>query len=263
MELRFCVATVIASLYLTPGFAGAQALTAGTGDPNPRNPLAQTQAARGGPLSSAHGGPFQANAGPIQVNAVPMPAGSGSARGASSGRAHSLLDEPSTPAQVLLSGDKLSISATNASLSELIRSVAAKTGMQVEGNSRDERVFGVYGPGSPPDVLSALLYDSGYNVMMVGRTEDGAPRRLVLSPRSASVSQTSAAPASHNEDDDDEVPVEALPPQPPPPQQAAPAAPAAPAAGQPRTPQQMLQELQRLQQNPQPSGLNQQPQQQP
>ena len=248
MRLRFRsrVAAVTVSLCLAASFAGAQALRPGTGKGAPRNSLPQAQAAQSGALPATSNNP-------VQSNAVPMPAASG----AISGHAHSLLDEPSTPAQVLVNGDRLSIKATNTSLSELIRSVAAKTGMQVEGNSRDERVFGVYGPGSPPEVLSSLLYDSGYNVLMVGRTEDGAPRRLVLSPRSAAVSQAGAAPASHAEDEDDEAPGEA-PPQQPAPQQTVPTMPAAPAAGQPpRTPQQMLQELQRMQQNQQPSGVTQ------
>ena len=103
-----------------------------------------------------------------------------------------MLDEPAAPAQIQLAGDQLSIHANNASLSEVIRQVAGQTGMQVEGNSRDQRVFGAYGPGSPPEVLSALLYDSGYNVVMVGSTADGAPRRLVLSARTSGLASAGA-----------------------------------------------------------------------
>jgi hypothetical protein len=159
-----------------------------------------------------------------------------------------MFDEPATSARIEFTGDRLSINAANASLSEVIRQVAARTGMQVEGNSHDERVFGVYGPGSAPDVLSALLYDSGYNVIMVGRTVDGAPRRLVLSLRGAATASQGAAVATRNNDDeDDDVPQQEVQQPPPPPNpvlQAAPASP--PVAGQPRTPQQMLEELQRM-----------------
>ncbi len=167
----------------------------------------------------------------------------------------SMLDEPPTPARIQLSGDQLTISATNASLSEVIRQVAAQTGMQVEGNSRDERVFGSYGPGSPPDVLSALLYDSGYNVVMVGSMADGAPRRLVLSTRAAAATTTQGAvPVQRSGEEDDEEPVAEVPPsQPNIAPIAAPGMP--PGAGQPRTPQQMLEELQRMRQGQQqPDG---------
>ncbi len=167
--------------------------------------------------------------------------------------AHSMLDEPATPAQIQISGDRLSINATNASLSEVIREVAKDTGMQVEGNSRDERVFGSYGPGSPPEVLSALLYDSGYNVIMVGSTADGAPRRLVLSARGADSTQAAVTPARNSDDEDEEPPAQEVAPAPPPNPIAAPGVP--PASGQPKTPQQMLEELQRMHQGQQAPEL--------
>ncbi len=160
-----------------------------------------------------------------------------------------------------LADDRLTITATNASLGDVIRDVAAKTGMQVEGNSRDERVFGVYGPGKPADVLSAILYDSGYNVLMVGSTSDGAPRRLVLSARSAEApgSPASQAPRAANNDDDEADTAEQPPIQPPaqPPNNTVP-----PQAipGQVKTPQQMLEELQRMRQGVQQQAPQSQPQ---
>jgi hypothetical protein len=170
-----------------------------------------------------------------------------------------MLDEPATPAQIQISGDRLSINATNASLSDVIREVAKDTGMQVEGNSRDERVFGSYGPGSPPEVLSALLYDSGYNVIMVGSTADGAPRRLVLSTRGAeSATQAAVTPARNSDDEDEEPPVQEAAPAPPPNPglPGAPGVPGVPAAsGQPKTPQQMLEELQKMHQGQQAPEL--------
>jgi hypothetical protein len=127
--------------------------------------------------------------------------------------------------------------------------------MQVEGNSRDERVFGSYGPGSPPEVLSALLYDSGYNVIMIGATADGAPRRLVLTTRSSGSSAPTTAAATHaGDEDDEETPAEQpAPPTPNPPPPAATGLP--PSPGQPKTPQQMLEELQRMHQGQQPPDL--------
>ncbi len=171
----------------------------------------------------------------------------------------SLLDDPASSAKIQVEDGKLSIQATNASLTEVIRQVAAQTGMQVEGNSRDQRVFGLYGPGSPPEVLSALLYDSGYNIMMVGRTADGAPRRLVLSARTTgtATAQSPVNQASRNDDEDEtsDPPAEVAQPAPmqSPGMQPSPAAPAAP--GQVRTPQQMLDELQRLHAGQQPQEV--------
>jgi hypothetical protein len=154
-----------------------------------------------------------------------------------------MLDEPAAPATIDVTGGQLSIKATNASLSDVLRQVASRTGMQIEGNSHDQRVYGIYGPGLPDDVLSALLYDSGYNVLMVGSTVDGAPRRLVLSPRTAiNPTQVANSQPVHN-DDDDETPVE---PPPPPPQPTQPQGTSTTNPGQVKTPQQMLQELQRL-----------------
>ena len=163
---------------------------------------------------------------------------------------HSLLEQPAVPATVALRDGRLSVTAANASLSQTLRDVAAATGMQIDGISKDQRVFGVYGPGSPREVLSALLDDSGYNVMMVGGLKDGAPRQVVLSARAAGSSAASSSPTTRtqaSEDDDDEAPA-------PPAEQQQPAM-VTPPAGTPgtpgnpaqvRTPQQMLEELQQL-----------------
>jgi hypothetical protein len=167
----------------------------------------------------------------------------------------SLLDEPASPAQINISGNRLLINANNASLTQVIHQVASDTGMQVEGNTRDERVFGSYGPGSPEEVLSALLYDSGYNMIMVGSTADGAPRRLVLSTRAAGgttqVATGAVRNSNSNEEEEEEAPAEP-PPQPGPSMQTA--APGLP-PGQPKTPQQMLEELQRMHQGQQPQDI--------
>ncbi len=178
---------------------------------------------------------------------VPMPPTQQPTQQTSGPLPHSLLDEPAAPAQIELSADSLTINAANASLSEVLRKVAADSGMQVEGNTRDERVFGVYGPGKPEDVLSALLYDSGYNMIMVGSTADGAPRKLVLSSRTAASPVQTTFAARSNEEDEEESPME--PPQQPSPVPMMQTTPGIP--GQPRTPQQMLEELQRMRQGQQ------------
>ena len=235
------IALVTSALAVAGATAIAQDAGTGTGSSGPRS---WNPASASNPATAQ-----QPAAKPLAAipTSVPAPAMATPTR-------KSMLDEPASAASIQVTKDGLSISATNASLSEVIRQVAERTGMQVEGNSRDERVFGVYGPGSPPEVLSSLLYDSGYNVIMVGSTADGEPRRLVLSPRSAPTGTTVAAATSTSNDDDDDQPetrpAEVVQPPPTPAVQTPPGA-----ATQPRTPQQMLEELQRMRQG-QSAGSN-------
>lgn len=177
--------------------------------------------------------------------------------------APSLLDKPAQPAKVTFAAGQLSVDADNSSLSEILHQLAATSGMSVDGISQDQRIFGSYGPGNPRDILSSLLDDAGYNVLMVGSTTDGAPRQLILTQRSnARVTQTAnnAQPQQSDDDDDAPAPMNNYPPAgevqaqrviTPVPQQNP--------NGPVRTPQQMLQELQQMrerqmqqvQQNPQ------------
>lgn len=101
----------------------------------------------------------------------------------------SLYDVTARAAEVSLRDRRLTIEANNSDLAQILRDVAAKSGMAIDGlgadrTEDDARVFGVYGPGNPSDVLTELLAASGYNFAMVGNTPDGAPRQLLLSPRS-------------------------------------------------------------------------------
>ncbi|HEX3471938.1 MAG TPA: hypothetical protein VHT28_12220 [Silvibacterium sp.] len=169
--------------------------------------------------------------------------------------APSLLDKPANPAKVDLTTDHLAIRADNSSLSEILHQVTAASGMTVEGLGQDQRIFGSYGPGEPYEVLSALLHGSGYNVVMLGQTATGAPRQLVLSPRSASISNNAPSRPAQTEQDEEDDEVQAQPAQPTPETPPAPAPGQSPQGGV-RTPQQMLQELQQMRQ------LQQQQQQQ-
>src|SRR6185312_5447786 len=89
-------------------------------------------------------------------------------------------DETANPPQVTLDQGKLQVDAHNSELSAILQDVAAQTGMTVDGLSRNTRVFGVYGPGTPRDVLSQLLTGAGYNFVMVGGDNENVPRELVL-----------------------------------------------------------------------------------
>jgi hypothetical protein len=177
--------------------------------------------------------------------------------------APSLLDKPAQPAKVTLSSGRLSVTADNSSLTDILHQLAATSGMTIDGLDQDTRVFGTYGPGAPRDILSSLLDGAGYNVMMIGNTATGTPRQLLLSVRSnAPITPQPAGRRAVEQDDDqdDSVPmntytppgeIEPLQPPPPPPtpQQQNP-------NGTPKSPQQILQEMrqqqqQQQQQNPQ------------
>jgi hypothetical protein len=168
---------------------------------------------------------------------------------------------------VTIASHKLTVKADNSELSQILRDITGTTGMKVEGLSKDERIFGTYGPGDAREVLLSLLEGSGYNVLMVGEA-NGAPRELSLSQRTTTSSAT--APNSRNGRDEDDEEAEQEVQQTPPPEPAPP--PNQPAPGNPsntdgtqqqRNPIELQQELLRLrqqQQQAQPPQQQQQPQ---
>lgn len=153
----------------------------------------------------------------------------------------------------------LRVVAANSSLAQILRAIATQTGATLEGLGRDQRVFGVYGPGPARDVIGQLLDGSGYNVLMVGELGQGTPRQIILTSRLAGGSEPGAVNGQNSAADDDaEAEPEPEPPaaqsQPLPPEAGPPGAAAVPV----RSREQMLQELQQrqqqiqqMQQNPQ------------
>ena len=152
------------------------------------------------------------------------------------------VNDPPQQASVGWSAQGLSIDAKNSSLQQILNDIAAQTGVKIEGMNKDERVFGVYGPGQPRDVLSQLLEGTEYNVLMVGAGERGAPQQIVLSEKPAGGPQPNApVPQGETYEPPMAPPYE---PPPPTPQQQPPQMPPNQA---PRTPQQILQEMQQRQ----------------
>lgn len=169
----------------------------------------------------------------------------------------SLMDKPAEPAGITLDKGLLAIHADNSSLSAILKHVAASSGMTVDGFQQDQRVFGVYGPGSPTEILSSLLQDAGYNFLMVGTTEQGTPKQIILTARTGSGAASGPAqPASEepsDDDDSDNSGNNAPDQQPPAPEQRPSPIPGASMTppnsdGQVKTPAQIIQELQRLRQ---------------
>jgi hypothetical protein len=168
-----------------------------------------------------------------------------------------LMDQPAIPATVVHHDDVLAVSANNSSLTQILHQVARETGMQIDGLSGDERVFGSFGPGNPRDVLVSLLNGTSYNVLMIGDLANGAPRQLLLTHKNGSALASAGnqppqqpKPAADSDDVDDNPPDNDAP-QPQPeedvtqqPPGAGDNAPASP--DMPRTPQQMLEQMQQM-----------------
>ena len=163
------------------------------------------------------------------------------------------VNDPPQQASVAWGAQGLSIDARNSSLQQILSDIATQTGVKIQGMDKDERVFGVYGPGQPREVLSQLLEGTDYNVLMVGAGERGAPQQIVLSMKPAGGPQPNA-PVPQGEMYESPSPQYEPPPMPPqqqmPPNQA------------PRTPQQILQEMQQRQLMMQQQQMQQRQQQQ-
>jgi len=162
---------------------------------------------------------------------------------------------------VNLTSGKLTVRANNSSLSEILHEISKTSGMKVEGlqtSGGGQRIFGIYGPGAPRDVLSELLDGAGYNVLMLGVTSSGAPRELALTVRSNGTAAPTAQPQPDNANQNDDSEGDAEPTQYPDENQQNVAPPPALPEGR-RTPQQMLEELQRQRQQQQEQQQDQQP----
>jgi hypothetical protein len=114
-------------------------------------------------------------------------------------------DAPARPATVTLKDGILTVEASNSDLSQILKDVADVSGMTIDGSVGSARVYGVYGPRNPRDVLTKLLTGSGYNFIMVGVTHEGAPRELLLTDRergSTPITSSAASASDRRENTD-------------------------------------------------------------
>jgi hypothetical protein len=179
-----------------------------------------------------------------------------------------MLQQPAGEAQIVFNGDTLSIRADNSSLAAILHQVAGKSGMQIEGLSGDERVFGTFGPGAPRDVLADLLNGTAYNLVLLGDLGDGAPRQLILTPATHGGAAPPQQPAPTTTiDEAANEPEPEVPPQP----EVPPAGTTPPPTPGVKTPQQLFEQLQKMRSaqqqqvttQPDPAQQQQQQQQQP
>ncbi len=116
-------------------------------------------------------------------------------------------DRPSD-ATVTWDAHGLGIVAGNSSLSQILKQVCTETGATMEGLNRDQRIFGVYGPGPARDVIAQLLDGSGYNVLMIGDLGQGTPRQIVLTGRAGGASKPGVNDQPNTDSDNDAEPEE-------------------------------------------------------
>ena len=177
------------------------------------------------------------------VPAQPAPSTQPQAASLVNQTAPSMLQQPAGEAQIVFTGDTLSIRADNSSLAAILHQVAGKSGMQIEGLSGDERVFGTFGPGAPRDVLADLLNGTAYNLVLLGDLGDGAPRQLILTPAThGGAASSQPAPTTTI----DEAPNEPEPEVPQPQPEVPPAGTTPPPTPGVKTPQQLFEQLQRM-----------------
>jgi hypothetical protein len=180
-------------------------------------------------------------------------------------------NEAAKQPSITWNSEGLHIQASNANLSQILNQISTQTGAKIEGLSKDERVFGNYGPGQAKDVLAQLLHGSGYDYLMLGDEGQGTPRTVILTVRrnAPPPNQNPAANAPDQQPDDDSVvepdndepeqqPQVFQPPQPQPQQPENPQAPMTPQQRMQLMQQQRLQQMQQMQRQ-----YQQQPQQQP
>ena len=143
------------------------------------------------------------------------------------------------PASVTWDSRGLTVVASNSSLADLLHQISVATGVQVEGFSADQRVFGEYGPGPAREILSEILTGSGYNVLILGGRGSSPPTRIVLSARPTGPAPA-APPPTQVSNDVNSYPADSEP-QPP----IDPNAPGFQPSPPVRTPQQVMQEMER------------------
>jgi len=110
-------------------------------------------------------------------------------------------------AEVTYTAGRLTVSASNSSLNQILREIGRITAMKITGGVNDERVFGTYGPDTPATVLTDLLDGTGSNLLIIqasGSTIAVAPVELVLTPRHGGPTPPNPSAPGYNDANDNE-----------------------------------------------------------
>jgi hypothetical protein len=105
-------------------------------------------------------------------------------------------------AEVTSIDGKLSITADNSSLNQILRDISRLTGIKITGGVTEEHVFGKYGPAPPAKVLAALLDGTGSNMLLL--QNGAAPAELILTPRTGGATPPNPNASTFNGADSDD-----------------------------------------------------------
>ncbi len=89
-------------------------------------------------------------------------------------------------------GAVLTIQASGEDLPAILTEISRATGLKVTGGVPDERVFGVYGPGSVQQVVADLFNGMYVNLLLVNGTAT-QPKELILTARTGGATPPSPA----------------------------------------------------------------------
>ena len=99
------------------------------------------------------------------------------------------------PPQVSYQGGQLTITARNSTLGDILKAVQAQTGAEIDlPGTGSDRVVGSFGPGPARDVLTALLYGTHFNYVVLGsETDPQSLNRVMLFAKTAAAAQPTPA----------------------------------------------------------------------
>lgn len=104
---------------------------------------------------------------------------------------------PALPPVVIFANGKLTVTAKNSTLADILRTVASKTGAVIDvPEGAEERVVTSLGPAPARDVMAALLNGSHYNYVMVGTEADPeAVAHIILTAKAGNADAATVASA--------------------------------------------------------------------
>ena len=104
-----------------------------------------------------------------------------------------LMNQPPVSPTVTMNNGLLTVDAPNCTLSEVLNKIRQATGAVLEGISPSDRVAVRLGPGSPREVIAALLKGTSYDYLILGSDEDAEAVTRILLTRGASTSEPAPA----------------------------------------------------------------------
>jgi hypothetical protein len=178
-----------------------------------------------------------------------------------------LMNSAPVKPEVTMENGQLTIDAPNSTLSDVLSGIHRATGASIEGASPTERVAVKLGPGTPEQVIAALLRGTPYDYVILGTLgKQEVVARVLLTQQSNLLADTPQAPSGQTmgrpQQPAFQPPVDSIQPERTPPDEVAPATenhadqtpptqPQQPNANTPKTPDQLFKELQQLQQQKQ------------